>query len=121
MSEVPNNVVAVRFWEFLYETVRKAHGPKKPIRTRSIFACLSREAVDKYRQRHGLGELLFRVELLEGTSFIADMTLLDRIRPEASYSQSISDVQAYWDGRMSSDPLCEVLLQGRVRLLASDE
>lgn len=121
LSEVPSNVVAIRFWEFLYEKVRKAHGPRKPIRSKSIFACLNWEAVGKYRQKHRRGELLCRVELLEGTSFIADMTLLDRIHPNASYSQSIPDLQAYWDGCMSSDPLCEVLLQGRVRLLPPDE
>jgi hypothetical protein len=117
LSTVPSNVAAIRFWEYLYESVRKTHAPKRPIRTRSIFVCLNQEAIDKYRQRHGLGELLCRVELIEGTSFIADMTLLDRISPNASYTDSAPDVKAYWDGKISSDPLREVLLQGRVRLL----
>ena len=121
LSKTDDKVIAIRFWEFLYETVRKTYAPTKPIRTESFFACINQETVKKYQQRHGLGELLCRVELMEGTAFVADMTILDNIHPDASYSESVKDIQAYWDGKMSSDPLREVLLQGRIRFLHAEE
>lgn len=113
-------LTATKFWEYLYESVRAEVAPDRPRRTSSIFACHSLDAVQRYSTTHARGEVLGRIELLEGTTFDADMALLDSVEVSWTASRARPVIESYWKGEFSSDPLPEVLIQGRFRMLSLD-
>lgn len=50
-------------------------------------------------------------------AFEADTTLLDRIGSNYSFTEAFREVRRYFDQERSDDPVMEVLLQGRVKIL----
>lgn len=86
-----------------------------------VYIRLPRFSVGQTLQNlHQLGHTLCRVELLEGSFFEADMILTDRVDPDWSYTKSLPHIRNYWDGKVSEDPLHEVVIQGRFRMLPLD-
>lgn len=120
-AELPQQNAPTKFWEYLYEKVRKERAPHRPSRVQSVFACRDLESVQRYSAKHRIGSTLCRLELLEGSIFEADMALIDEVGPDWTYTQSLPNIRSYWEGGNSEDPLFEVLVQGRFRMLPLEQ
>lgn len=115
---VPMPTIAVRLWEHLYERVRADHRCERPRRLDSFFTCRDELSVIKYQRRHGLGQIICQVDAEHcDLIFASDMTVLDRVSEESCYETALPQIINYWDQKHSDDPIIEVMLQGKVRLL----
>lgn len=106
-------------WEYLYELIRAKFFSSAPKRLESFFTCKDVHSVELYRKRHGLGEIICAVDATACTTvFEADMTILDDIAPYYNFKQAVPEIKRYWQQEHSKNPLIEVLLQGKITLLA---
>jgi len=118
--EIGRQETGPRMWECLYEAIRAHSFPTAPKRLESFFACKDAESVARYRERHGLGEIVCKIDASGcQTVFEADMTILDNIKPSHNFQHARFEVERYWRQEQSSEPIIEVLLQGKITLLES--
>lgn len=108
-----------RLWEYLYEKIRTEHFEDRPSRLQSYFAFESHQAIDYYERTHGASGVCCRLDPSECTTqFRADMRLLDDIPTSATYLSAKAAVESYWSQEMTESPIVEVLLQGKIKMLA---
>ena len=112
---VPSARLSLLFWESFYERVRADYFAEQPSRLESFFATPTLEEAATFKRRHGIGELLCKVDLSGCTTQARlDHALLSAIDGGWEYARAQPQVADYWAGKVSDAPLMEVLCQGEV-------
>lgn len=108
---------ACRMREYLIEKVRKQSFEHAPSRLESYFAFEDPSSIRYYIDNHGAVGVACELDVTGcAIKFPADMSLIDSIEFDTTYSSLEKIVSAYWSQQRSSSPCIEVLLQGVVKL-----
>lgn len=106
-------------WEYLWEVVRQAKYPNCISRYNCLFAFESKGDAEKYlkeriRENPSYAiDKICRVEIKNiDKQEVYDMRWLDNISIFSTYNLYEKAVNNYWSGRMTKNPLMEVLFQG---------
>lgn len=109
----------LHIWEYLWELVRQAKYPNCISRYNCLFAFENQRDAEKYLKErinenpsHAIDKIchveLKHIEKQE----VYDMRWLDNISIFSTYNQYEKVVNNYWSGKMTQNPLKEVLFQG---------
>jgi len=106
-------------WEYLWEVVRQAKYPSSISRYNCLFAFENQRDAEKYlRERinenpsHAIDKIC-RVDIkYSERQEVYDMRWLDEIEIFAQYNEYVKAADNYWSGKMTKNPLKEVLFQG---------
>ena len=111
-------------WEYLWERNRMTNHPQCVSRQNCLFAFSTEDEAKKYLQerheedvRYGrdthMLDKVCKVEVLNSSKIeVYDMRWLDNLSTYCTYGLYEKTVNNYWDGRMTKNPLKEVLFQG---------
>lgn len=106
-------------WEYLWEVVRQAKYPNCISRYNCLFAFESKGDAEKYlkeRIKENPSHAIDKMCHVEITHIkkqeVYDMRWLDEIEIFAKYEEYIKAADNYWSGKMTKNPLKEVLFQG---------
>ena len=106
-------------WEYLWELVRQAKYPNCISRCNCLFAFESKGDAEKYlkeRIKENPSHAIDKICHVEITHIkkqeVYDMRWLDEIEIFAKYDEYIKAADNYWSGKMTKNPLKEVLFQG---------
>ena len=106
-------------WEYLWELVRQAKYPNCISRYNCLFAFENRADAEKYLKErikenpsHAIDKIC-RVDIkYSERQEVYNMRWLDEIEIFAKYDEYINAADNYWSGKMTKNPLKEVLFQG---------
>ena len=111
----------LRFWEYLYEAVRKEKFPHCPSRLESYFAFKEKNGLDYYQEKlypEKFGVISCTLDTSKcHIKFEGDMAMLDGIDAKYTYPEAERVIQQYWNQELSKSPVIEVLLRGEVKFL----
>lgn len=106
-------------WEYLWELVRQAQYPNCTSRYNCLFAFENRADAEKYLKErikenpsHAIDKICHvEIKHIEKQE-VYDMRWLDEIEIFAKYNEYMQAAGNYWSGKMTPNPLKEVLFQG---------
>ncbi len=106
-------------WEYLWELVRQAEFPNSISRYNCLFAFEHKGDAEKYlKERMGENQS-YTIDKIccvdikySEKQGVYDMRWLDEIEIFAKYDEYIKSARNYWLGKMTKNPLKEVLFQG---------
>jgi len=134
ISEIKNRLVGVnfngqwsvpeplfngtRFWEYLFEKIRRKEFADKISRLNAYFLFKNIDDCKYYIDlRHIDGEIV-KVELVETKNiFESDMKLMDNLENHYSINKINENIYKYWNRNFTDKPLIEVLFNGTFKFL----
>jgi hypothetical protein len=107
-----------RFWEYLFERMRKINFVDRISRMDSYFLFKNIEDCNHYMGlRQNMGKIV-KVELLETKNiFESDMKLMDNIKNHYTIKRINENINNYWNKKYTHKPTIEVLFKGILKIV----
>lgn len=104
--------------EYLWESVRKSEYPDKPSRLSSVFCFDDRANAEMfYRSYRDEDYVISSISLLSGTTERFDMNWFTDFAGDLSFDEAICKVRSYWSKEYTSEPILEILHEGKYKLV----
>jgi len=107
-----------RFWEYLFERVRVTNFKDKVSRLDSYFLFKSIDDCKCYMETRNITDDIVKVEIIEAENiFEYDMMFMENIENHYTIKMINENINKYWNKEFTSNPLIEVLLNGKFKIV----